>query len=52
MRDQLCVRLEVDYSVMDVAISAGDQGLERVDRESRLGAVEGMIRGRLVFVWA
>ena len=36
---------------MDVAISDGDQGSRKVDRESQLGGVEGMIRGRLVFVW-
>jgi hypothetical protein len=52
MRDQLYVRLKADYSVMDVAIPAGDQKLKRVVREIRLGAVEGMIRGRMVFVLA
>jgi hypothetical protein len=49
MRDHPSVRLGVDYLAMDVAIPDGDQGSRKVDRESQLGGVEGVIRGRLVF---
>jgi hypothetical protein len=52
MRDHPYVRLGVAYLAMDVAIPDGDQDSRKVDRESQMGGVEGMIWGKLVFVLA